>query len=264
MRKTGKVCKCKLCGLEYDETEMSDEHYPARSTGNEDIVQLDLIKMIDSLQSYDLQLEIDRRLACGEKFDDISGSIFDERLSMSLHPDGRTARTLCKKCNTFIGKYDEAYLRFFKANGDPKVIKGFQAKTKYQIIKAIYAKFLSLPETVNEEFDFIDFIKNEGVTTYNGVWRLFFVKRDLSSDILGLQDIDTGKAEYDEGVVYELSDSKFIFNLMNFPKHACYPMTNIFDILHKQYDLVEGVGEHGGYHAMINMEKWFSETDFIN
>jgi len=253
-----KKCKCKLCGLEYDDSEMSDEHYPARSTGNEDIVQLDLVKMIDSLQSNDLRSEIAKRLSCGEKFDDISGSIFDEQLSTSLHPDGRTARTLCKKCNTFLGKYDEAYLRFFNANGDPKVIKGFQTKTKQQIIKAIFAKFLSLPETANEDFDFIDFIKGEETTTYNGIWQLFFVRRNLSSDFLGLQDIDTGKAEFDEGVVYELSDNKFIFNLMNFPKHPCYTMTNIFDILHKSYNLVEGVGKNGGYHAQIMMGRILS------
>lgn len=259
MDKIEKRCKCKLCGLEFDETEMSDEHYPARSTGNEDIVQLDLVKMVDSLQSRDLRLEIARRHACGEEFDDILGSIFDEQLSTSLYPDGRTARTLCKKCNTFLGKYDEAYLRFFTANGDPKVIKGFQAKTKYQVIKAIYAKFLSLPETVNEEFDFIDFIKDEEATTYNGLWRLFFVKRNLSSDILGLQDIDTGKIEFDEGVVYELSDDKFIFNLMNFPKHTCFTMTNIFDILSKKYKLVVGVGENGGYHAQMLLSRLAQE-----
>ena len=248
-------CKCKLCGLEYDDSEMSDEHYPARCTGNEDIVQLDLVKLIDSLQSNDLRSGIAKRLSYGEKLDDISDSIFDEQLSTSLHPDGRTARTLCKECNTFLGKYDEAYLKFFNANGDPKVIKGFQIKTKYQIIKAIYAKFLSLPETANEDFDFVDFIKNEKKTNYNGVWQLFFVKRNLNSDILGLQDIGTGKVEFDEGVVYELSDNKFIFNLMNFSKHPCYPMTNIFDILHKSYDLVEGVGKNGGYHSQIMMSR---------
>ena len=50
---------------------------------------------------------------------------------------------------------------------------------------------------------------------------------------MGLPDIGTGKIVFDEGVVYEMSDDKFIFDLMNFPKHACFQMTNIFDILNK-------------------------------
>lgn len=64
-------------------------------------------------------------------------------------------------------------------------------------------------------------------------------------------DIDTRKLEYDEGVVYELSDEKFIFNLMNFNKHSFYEMTNIFDILSKNYRLVKGLGKDGGYHTEI-------------
>lgn len=255
-----KLCRCKLCGLDFDESEMSEEHYPARSTGNEDIVQLDLMKMIDSLQSSELRLEISKRLSAGETIDEISGNIFDEQFSKSLYPDGRTARTLCQKCNTFLGKYDEAYLRFFNYDGDPKVIKGFQTKTKYQIIKAIFAKFLSLPETADEVFDFVDFIKDEKQTTYNGAWQVFFVKRNFNSDILGMKDIDTGNAEFKEGVVYELSDNKFIFNLMNFPKHSCFPMTNIFDILSKEYKLVVGVGENGGYHAQMVLSRLAREN----
>lgn len=30
--------RCKLCNNEFLDDEMSEEHYPARSTGNEDIV----------------------------------------------------------------------------------------------------------------------------------------------------------------------------------------------------------------------------------
>ena len=48
---------------------------------------------------------------------------FDEELAKSLYPKGRTARTLCKKCNTFLGKYDETYLKFFNANGGPNTIE---------------------------------------------------------------------------------------------------------------------------------------------
>ena len=119
------------------------------------------------------------------------------------------------------------------------MIKEFQQRTKYQIIKAIYAKFLSLPETQSEEFDFLDFVRNADATGYNGKWHLYFVKRDLSSDLMGLADIGTGKTEFNEGVVYELSDDKFIFNLLNFPKHDCFEMTDIFDILKKNYTLID-------------------------
>lgn len=250
---------CKLCGQEFDNKEMSEEHYPARSTGNEDIVSLDIVKMIDSIMSGEIHNEILRRSAKGEEISDISENIFDTQLSKSLYPDGRTSRTLCKECNTFLGKYDEAYLKFFNVDGNPKIVKGFQQITKLEIIKAIYAKFLSLPESVDEKFDFLEFIKNKNMTTYNGIWKLYFVKRDFSSDLLGMKDIGTGKVVFDEGVVYEMSDDKFIFNLMNFEIHSCFNMTSIFDILKKNYTIIEGVGENGGYHAQILMSKLFSE-----
>lgn len=255
-----KKCTCKLCGLEFADSEMSEEHYPARSTGNEDIVSLDIVKMFDSLMSGEIHNEVLQRSANGENIADISGNIFDTRLSTSLYPDGRTSRTLCKKCNTFLGKYDEAYLRFFNLDGNPMVVKGFQPKTKLQIIKAIYAKFLSIPESIDEEFDFLQFVRNENTTTYNGIWKLYFVKRDFSTDLLGMKDIGTGKLIFDEGVVYEMSDDKFIFNLMNFEKHSCFNMTNVFDILQKNYTITEGVGENGGYHAQILMGRLFSEN----
>lgn len=255
--------KCKLCGLTFCDAEMSDEHYPARSTGNDDIVALDFRKMLDTFQTEESRLEIKARIDSGESFEEISGDYFDTRLSTSLFPHGRTARTLCQKCNSFLGKYDEAYLRFFNADGNPKTIKGFQQHTKYQIIKAIYAKFLSVPETSSEEFDFIDFIKNEESTTYNGNWNLYLIKRDFSTDLMGMKDIGTGKITFNEGIVYELSDDKFIFNLMNFPKHSCFNMTNIFDILNKQYTLIEGVGQDGGYHGQILMTRLLSQNSSL-
>lgn len=245
----------------FRDSDMSEEHYPARNTGNIDIVELDIVKLFDTFQSDELRSEIIQRLNNGEKFEDITGEIFDKRLARDKYPKGRTARTLCRECNTFLGKYDEAYLRFFKADGDPKVIKGFQQRTKYQIIKAIYAKFLSLPETQNEDFDFLDFVRNTDTTDYNGKWHLYFVKRDLSSDLMGMSDIGTGKVEFDEGIVYEMSDEKFIFNLSNVPKHYCFKMTDIFDILKKNYTLIEGVGKDGGYHAQTLMGRLFSEMD---
>jgi hypothetical protein len=241
------------------EAEMSEEHYPARSTGNDDIVALDFVKMMDSFQSKEMHADILRRIADGETIEEIASNIFDTQLTTSIYPHGRTARTLCQKCNTFLGKYDEAYLRFFNATGNPKVIKGFQQRTKYQIIKAIYAKFLSLPETADEDFDFIDFIKDETSTSYKGKWNIYFVKRDFSTDLAGMKDIGTGNITFEDGVVYELSDDKFIYNLLNFPKHSCFKMTNIFDILNKNYALIEGVGEDGGYHGQILITRLLSQ-----
>ena len=39
---------------------------------------------------------------------------------------------------------------------------------------------------------------------YTGNWNIYFIKRDFTSDLMGLKDIRTGKIEFDEGVVYEL------------------------------------------------------------
>lgn len=245
-------------GVFYDE-EMSEEHYPARSVGNEDIVKLDVIKMFDLFQSEEDRKRIENRLSNGESIEQICGDIFDNELSEPVYPKGRTARTLCKKCNTFLGKYDEAYLKFFLADGEAKAIKGFTKNTKLQIIKSIFGKFLSIPEAKNEEFDFLDFLKDESESEYSGNWNIYFIKRDFSTDLIGMKDIRTGRIEFDEGVVYELSDDKFIYDLMNFEKHSCFEMTNLFDILKKDYMLVKGVGDDGGYHAQILMTSLFSE-----
>ena len=43
--------QCALCEKFFKSSEMSEEHYPAKSTGNEDIVALDLGKMVDSMMS---------------------------------------------------------------------------------------------------------------------------------------------------------------------------------------------------------------------
>ncbi len=249
--------RCKLCGEYFGDKEMSEEHYPARSVGNEDIVALDLVKLFDSFQSEEIRERIRNKLSTGESFEQIAGDIFDNELSVPLFPHGRTARTLCRKCNTFLGKYDEAYLRFFSLDGEAKAIKGFTQKTKLYIIKSIFGKFLSVPETQKEKFDFLDFLKDESATEYSGKWKIYFIKRNFSTDLMGMMDIGTGKLEYEEGVVYELSDEKFIYNLMNFEKHSCFEMTNIFDILNRNYQLVEGVGSDGGYHGQILMSRLF-------
>lgn len=79
---------------------------------------------------------------------------------------------------------------------------------------------------------------------------------------MGLPDIGTGKIVFDEGVVYEMSDEKFIFDLMNFPKHTCFQMTNIFDIFNKNYRLIEGTGKNGGYHAQVLISRLFSSITY--
>ena len=73
---------------------MSEEHYPARSTGNEDIVALDLIKMFDTLQSENIHTEVTKRLNLGETPQKIVDDIFDNRVSKPLYPNGRTATTM--------------------------------------------------------------------------------------------------------------------------------------------------------------------------
>ena len=255
--------QCKLCGEFFDDKDMSDEHYPARSTGNVDIGGFDIIKFFDLFMSGDIKQKVIEKAAEGQTFQEASDEIFDEELFKPIYAKGRTARTLCVECNRFLGKYDEAYLKFFNADGNPKTIKGFQKATRIDMIKAIYAKFLSVPETSEETFDFVEFVKNKSITTYNGKWNLYFVKRDQSADLLGLADIGTGKAEFDEGIVYELSDEKFIFNLMNFKKHPQFEMNNIFDILQNGYHLIEGVGEDGGYHAQILMTRIFKAAEEV-
>lgn len=253
--------KCKLCGEYYCNEDMSEEHYPTRSVGNEDIVSFNFSEYLSVLSTGELNNLVINEIKNGKNANDILGDIFDTKLSKSIYPKGRTAKTLCRECNSFLGKYDEAYLKFFTFDGDSKIINGFTIFTKYQIIKSIFGKFLSLSETSEEEFDFIDFVRNESNFTYSGKWKLYFIKRDISSDLMGFKDLSTGKLTFDEGVVYEFSDDKFIFNLMNFEKHSCYPMSNILDILSKNYNIIEGVGSDGGYHFQILFGKMFENIE---
>lgn len=46
---------------------------------------------------------------------------------------------------------------------------------------------------------------------------------------------------------------------MNFEKHSEYQMTNIFEILNKNYNLINGVGDKGGYHASILFSNLLSQ-----
>ena len=68
------VC-CRLCGSKFSISEMSEEHYPAHSVGNEDIVKLDFVKMFDIIKSG----EISNRIKSGEKLEDIIDDIFDNQ-----------------------------------------------------------------------------------------------------------------------------------------------------------------------------------------
>lgn len=253
--------QCKLCGNYFTIDEMSDEHYPAKCVGNNDVVALNLVDLVDFFSSETELQKIQVRINRGEKLENIADEIFDKKLSYPIYPNGRTVKSLCRKCNTFLGKYDEAYLKFYKANGEPSAIKGFQKNTKLQIIKSIFGKFISLPEASKENFDFIEFIRDESLETYSGKWKIYFLKRDLTTDLMSLPDIRTGKLTYDEGVVYELSDDKFIFNLMNFEKPTYYKMTNIFDIMKNDYVLVQGFGPEEGYHAELLISQILKNQD---
>ena len=186
----------------------------------------------------------------------MSGNIFDEELAQPLYPQGRTARSLCRQCNTFLGKYDEAYKKFFDNDGSPSIIKGYQKLTRLKIIKAIFAKFLSVPECKGQNFDFITFLQDENQETYEGKWELYCIKRDYNTDFFGLGHLGTGVMTYDEGVIFVLSDEKFIFHLMDFEPHEGYRSLNMMDLLNKTYTLVSGKDLHdSGYHANFMIQE---------
>ncbi|SET56271.1 Uncharacterised protein [Lacrimispora sphenoides] len=256
--------QCRLCEQFFDDLDMSEEHYPAHSVGNDDIIQLDFIKLADDFmgENKELNRKIGNAIRNGENLQSTAEEYFDNSLAEDLYPKGRTARTLCRKCNMFFGKYDEAYKKFFDEDGNPKKIKGFQEQTKLQIVKALYAKFLSIPETQGIKFDFLDFLRDPDAKKYNGEWRLYFVKRDYSTDPMGFKDIQTGKIDWNmdgKMLVFELSDEKFIFNLLNFEKHDAFEMNNIFDIMEKNYSLVVGCHDmSGGYHGQMMLKRAFS------
>lgn len=245
---------CKLCGHLFNENELSEEHYPAKSVGNYDVVKLNIVEVIDHMMAHEDIIK--RRTEYGESIEDIMNDYLYSGAAESIYPEGRTTKSLCVDCNTFLGKYDEAYLKFFNADGNPKRIKGFTKNTKLEIIKAIFGKFLSVPEANDEKFDFVDFLLDKNSYEYNGNWKLYFIKRDHSTDLF-FRDIQASKMVFDEGIVYELTDEKFIFDLMNFDKHEIYKMNNIFDILDTNYKLIIGAGEHDGYHAQAVISNLF-------
>lgn len=249
--------RCRLCQKEFDISEMSKEHYPARSVGNVDIIAFDIAAMGDKFVNG----EIPERLKSGESVEKIVDDTFDKDLVKEEYPEGRTALSLCRNCNTFLGKYDKSYLNFFNVDGDPNKVKGFSKRTKLNIIKAIYAKFISIPEAENEEFDFLEFINDERSEEYSGIWKLYLIKRDFTTDWLGFKDIRTGVLHYDEGLVYQFSDEKFIYDLMNFEKHPSFNMTNIFEILEKKFKMFYGGDSEYRYNDFIMFSLKETEED---
>lgn len=267
MRLSEEKVQCRLCEQHFDDEDMSEEHYPAHSVGNDDIIAMDFTKLMNTLMGDNKEFNkfIHNVISSDGDIVDSVDKYFDTSLSESLYPKGRTARTLCRKCNTFLGKYDESYKKFYLEDGNPKKIKGFQKQTKLQIVKAIYAKFLSIPETQSIQFDFLDFVRDPNATEYYGKWRLYFIKRDMSTDLMGLSDIPTGKIDWNEDgkmLVFELSDDKFIFNLLNFEKFPGFEMNNIFDIMKKNYNLVTGIhGGKGSFHETFVLSRMFEMVD---
>lgn len=129
--------QCRLCEQYFNDEDMSEEHYPAHSVGNDDIIELDLTKFMDTLMGDNPELKeaISAAIKNGEDPKECADKYFDQHLAKDLYPKGRTARTLCRKCNTFLGKYDEAYKKFYSEDGDSKKIKGFQKQTKYRLLR---------------------------------------------------------------------------------------------------------------------------------
>ena len=124
--------KCKLCGKYFRYKEMSEEHYPARSVGNNDIVTVNIAKFMDEK----INIEIRTRMNKGENLKSIIDEIFDTKISKSIYPKGRTARTLCRDCNTFLGEYDEAYLKFFNVDGNcEKTVKRGKNPSKRKYLR---------------------------------------------------------------------------------------------------------------------------------
>ena len=251
----GDKIKCRLCQKCFNNEDMSDEHYPAKTVGNNDLVMIDPEKFIESLIKIKKEANEYYEENNKEKYLKEAEKMFDEKIAMPLYPNGRTNRTLCVKCNNFLGRYDEAYKKFYNIDGSPQKLKGFTDGTKYMIIKSIYGKFLSLPETQDVEFDFLDFILDEKQTEYKGKWNLYFIHRNEKADFLKLKDYEAGKLIYPEGTVFVLTDEKFCYYLLNFKKHSTVKTNGIFDILTKNYCLVKDEGDKADYHQQLVLSR---------
>jgi hypothetical protein len=62
-----------LCQEYFKNSNISEEHYPAKSTGNDDIVALDFVKMIDSMMSGEVNKHIYDQKNKGKSIEEISG-----------------------------------------------------------------------------------------------------------------------------------------------------------------------------------------------
>jgi hypothetical protein len=69
--------QCKLCKKIFYNNNMSEEHYPARSVGNDDIVKLNIVKMMDYFSSDELYKRVEKRKLQGESLEQIYDDIFD-------------------------------------------------------------------------------------------------------------------------------------------------------------------------------------------
>lgn len=101
--------RCVLCKRFFKRNEMSAEHYPSKSVRNNDIIALDFVKMLETIQSPEVHGIINSRVLKGERFKEVTGEIFDNYIAKDLYPKGRINQSLCRTCNTFLGKYDESY-----------------------------------------------------------------------------------------------------------------------------------------------------------
>ena len=74
-----KKVKCKLCGEYYCNEDMSEEHYPARSVGNEDIVAFNFSEYLSVLSTGELNNCLES-FWCYSTYKDL---ILDRRLTLS-------------------------------------------------------------------------------------------------------------------------------------------------------------------------------------
>lgn len=162
---------CALCQQWFKKQEMSEEHFPAKTVGNVDMVEVNLADMIDPELAKLNAMKFISLMDSGQDYEKALDMVFEESLVKKSYPKGRTKRTLCRQCNTLLGKYDFSYKKFFEKDGNVEIIKGFQKHTKIQIIKAIYGKFLSIPECekemnfwdiLNDSYEFIPVSKKSG------------------------------------------------------------------------------------------------------
>ena len=58
--------KCKLCNKTFSDEEMSEEHYPAKSVGNDDVVAFDIMKYIDMISDEEVHEKVANEIKRGK------------------------------------------------------------------------------------------------------------------------------------------------------------------------------------------------------